>query len=295
MLGALSVAGGLGIANEVAEGRLTLENPALLLVAVAGGAVALVFGLAYASVRSVLARRWLAPDRYRGPSPIILLILAFIAGSALVLPFVEDVQGLEEGRAVGLLASLVALTSLQVMLLVVTQLFVVWPRALAGAPAFDGGRFGRSISIGLGWGVGAWLLASVTGVLVQAAFKELGLPIDPQPAQRALAVLDPVIAVTATVVVAPLAEEVFFRGVVYNAWRREHGIVAATLGSSALFAVIHGTLVVVLPIFVLGLVLARVYERTRSLLATIVVHATVNGISVTLALLHRYEVINLPT
>jgi membrane protease YdiL (CAAX protease family) len=49
-----------------------------------------------------------------------------------------------------------------------------------------------------------------------------------------------------------------------------------------------------LPIFILGLALAWVYERTGNLLAPIAMHATVNGISVALALMVRFELIKLP-
>jgi membrane protease YdiL (CAAX protease family) len=98
----------------------------------------------------------------------------------------------------------------------------------------------------------------------------------------------------AVVILAPIAEEVFFRGVVFNAWLREGGRRWAYIGSAALFAVIHLSLVSLLPIFLLGLALAWVYERTGNLLAPIAMHATVNGISVALALLVRFDVVRLP-
>ena len=44
----------------------------------------------------------------------------------------------------------------------------------------------------------------------------------------------------------------------------------------------------------LGLALAWVYQRTGTLLAPITMHATVNGISVALALAVRFGVLNVP-
>jgi membrane protease YdiL (CAAX protease family) len=102
------------------------------------------------------------------------------------------------------------------------------------------------------------------------------------------------VVVLAVVVLAPIAEELFFRGIVFNAWLREGGRRWAYIGSAALFAAVHLSLVSALPIFLLGLALAWVYERTRNLLAPIAMHATVNGISVTIALLERFDVIRLP-
>ena len=49
-----------------------------------------------------------------------------------------------------------------------------------------------------------------------------------------------------------------------------------------------------MPIFLLGLALAWIYQRTGNLLAPIAMHATVNGISVALALLVRFDVVRLP-
>jgi membrane protease YdiL (CAAX protease family) len=100
--------------------------------------------------------------------------------------------------------------------------------------------------------------------------------------------------VVAVVILAPIAEEIFFRGVVFNAWLREGGRRWAYIGSAALFAAIHLSLLSLLPIFLLGLALAWVYERTGNLLAPIAMHATVNGISVALALLVRFELVKLP-
>ena len=75
--------------------------------------------------------------------------------------------------------------------------------------------------------------------------------------------LDPWLVIVAVVILAPIAEEIFFRGVVFNALLREGGRRWAFIGSSALFAIIHVSLVALLPIFLLGLALAWIYQRTR--------------------------------
>ena len=106
--------------------------------------------------------------------------------------------------------------------------------------------------------------------------------------------LDPWLVIVAVVILAPIAEEIFFRGVVFNALLREGGRRWAFIGSSALFAIIHVSLVALLPIFLLGLALAWIYQRSGNLLAPIAMHATVNGISVALALLVRFDLVRLP-
>lgn len=83
------------------------------------------------------------------------------------------------------------------------------------------------------------------------------------------------------VVIAPFVEELAFRGVLFIGLRQRFGFVAAAVVSAAAFAVVHG-LDVVLPIFVAGLVLAYVFQRTGSLLACYLCHATFNLIPLAL-------------
>jgi membrane protease YdiL (CAAX protease family) len=78
------------------------------------------------------------------------------------------------------------------------------------------------------------------------------------------------------VIAAPIFEEFIFRGLIYGGLRRSFGIWPATLASAAVFAIVHPPLAVV-PVFVLGVCTALVYERTRSLLAPMIVHAVYNA------------------
>lgn len=81
-------------------------------------------------------------------------------------------------------------------------------------------------------------------------------------------------------VVVPVGEEVFFRGFVYGGLRVRWGVAAAALASAAFFAVVHLQLVHGLPVLVLGVLLALLYERTRSLVPAIVTHALNNVVAV---------------
>jgi membrane protease YdiL (CAAX protease family) len=84
--------------------------------------------------------------------------------------------------------------------------------------------------------------------------------------------------------VVPLIEETIFRGYVYAGLRRGLGVFGATIGAALLFALMHpaGGFV---PIALLGLVLAQLYERNRSLVPPMVCHALHNFLVLTLALL----------
>jgi membrane protease YdiL (CAAX protease family) len=85
---------------------------------------------------------------------------------------------------------------------------------------------------------------------------------------------------------APVAEELFFRGFLYAALRQRLGIAAAVTISSLVFAVGHiDALGVVAASFVIGIALALVYEYTRSLWVAIAIHAFNNSLATVLVYL----------
>ena len=83
-------------------------------------------------------------------------------------------------------------------------------------------------------------------------------------------------------VVAPLGEELLFRGVVFGSLRR-YNFVLAVLVSAVVFSLAHGLGAVTLAVFVLAVVNALIYERTRSIWPCVIAHATFNAVSLGLA------------
>ena len=81
--------------------------------------------------------------------------------------------------------------------------------------------------------------------------------------------------------VAPIAEETLFRGLLFAGLAQRMPFRAAAGISAFLFAISHGPAVLV-PIFVLGLGLAWLYARTRTIWAPVAAHAIVNTISLVL-------------
>lgn len=92
----------------------------------------------------------------------------------------------------------------------------------------------------------------------------------------------------AAVLVAPLCEEVVFRGYFYPVLKRFGGLAVAAFCSSLLFSCAHGSLVALLPLFIFGLVQVVAYEKTGSLWAPIAVHFCFNSATVALQLAIRY-------
>jgi CAAX protease family protein len=90
------------------------------------------------------------------------------------------------------------------------------------------------------------------------------------------------LAVSGVVVVllAPTAEEMFFRGFLYRGLRRRFGVWASALISGAFFGLVHfagvSFLLIIPSLVLVGVGLAWIYERRGSLIAPIAAHATFN-------------------
>lgn len=84
------------------------------------------------------------------------------------------------------------------------------------------------------------------------------------------------------VIIAPVVEETLFRGVIYGSSRTYFGKWTAAAISAALFSALHLQLYGFFPRFILGLVLAYLYERNRSLFPSMIFHALNNAIAMTL-------------
>ncbi len=89
------------------------------------------------------------------------------------------------------------------------------------------------------------------------------------PAERAW-------AVGLAVGLAPLTEELVFRGYVYGVFKKYGGRVAAMLTSAALFAAMHNNVPAIPALMTLAIGLTVIYELTGSLWAPIVMHMVFN-------------------
>lgn len=90
------------------------------------------------------------------------------------------------------------------------------------------------------------------------------------------------------VIIAPLAEELFFRGLLFQAvWAWSGRRYVALLISAGAFGLVHlPQPQAVLPLFVLGLILGIVRARYRSLTACVIAHAVFNSRTMLLLLLN---------
>lgn len=209
---------------------------------------------------------------------------AFLVGGAAVIPMLG--VG-EEGLGLVLGSMVASLVVLGLVLLWLRALHPTWTRVL-GFPRPAGPDVRAGIVFGIGlypvvvFVVGALLvtlLRLVTGQPVEAPEQ---LPSDLGPGGIAVAVLY-------AVVVAPVSEELFFRGVLFRSIRDRHGFWPGALASSVAFGLIHYVPAPALDVLLLmtvmvftGVGLAFIYERRGSLWAPMAAHATFNVIGLAL-------------
>ena len=86
-------------------------------------------------------------------------------------------------------------------------------------------------------------------------------------------------------VLAPFAEELFFRGFLFAGLVQRMQLGMAALVSGFLFGLAHADLYNILPLSVLGFGLAYVYYRTGTLWTNVIAHATINGTQLALIFL----------
>ena len=156
-------------------------------------------------------------------------------------------------------------------------------RAVGAAPSVGG--IVRELLLALPFLLLVFLVAGVAAFIIQTVSGE---PSEAPRAWRAAVASEGwrfVVLVVAACGLGPVAEEVFFRWFLFHGLRKWWGGLGAALGQAALFALFHpyGVRSLVL-IFVIGLLLQRIYLWRRTLMAPVFVHALFNLCAVAMTL-----------
>lgn len=135
-----------------------------------------------------------------------------------------------------------------------------------------------------------WLAISLVGALVALEVADwlgsLATQLLPNsPNTQCTAVRDEyggylLVAVPLVCLIAPLSEETIFRGFIYGWLRRHLPVLPAVVISSAVFSAAHVVLVLALPLFAVGVILALLYEYSDSLLPGAIVHGLFNLVGI---------------
>ncbi len=127
---------------------------------------------------------------------------------------------------------------------------------------------------------------ALLGWLWTQLLKGLGQPVDIQdPVKMFIDAIErgnPLeisLLVFSAVILAPLWEELIFRGLLYGYLKSRMSVFAALLVSSLIFSAYHFNLDALMPLLMVGIAAGYVYERTRSLYFAIFFHALFNALS----------------
>jgi hypothetical protein len=199
-----------------------------------------------------------------------VFVILNIVGAAVIMraPF-----GGDDGESVRLLVGTIA-----VELLFIAMIAAV-VRAVYGGPFLDEMRWRRPSwpSTGMLIVIGVEL---AVGAMVASAF----FPGGDTPIQQILDTPGEVIMFTVFgVLFAPLIEELLFRGFLFRVLDDAAGAVFAVPVTATMFGALHvlqlqGNMAAIVLILIVGLILSILRWRTGSLIPSVIVHTTYNGI-----------------
>jgi len=202
---------------------------------------------------------WRVIDNWIG---VILLALIDAALLAIVL----------QGSRTELVQS-AALVIIQLAYLLPVVLIFAWRRISWKYLGF--GKFDWNT---LGLGCGLLMVGYIVIIFHNIILMALGIDTQGEAILKFFDTLEsPVWFFLVGAVLAPIVEEIFFRGFLFQGFRQKYGWVNAMLLSSAIFAAAHLDLVSLIPTFLLGSMLAYVYHRSNSVWPGIILHFLVNA------------------
>jgi len=228
----------------------------------------------------VTAKPWGAVELWSG-------IAAFFAGNAFLQVLILALPIPAASLWHAILAGNILINTLLLLLL---GIYLRW-RGVSWQTAFGGDTpppFHPILAGVIGYFAIIPPLAIITQ-LVQLICRVLDIPATPQPIAELLATSGSVtivgLIVALAVLVAPVFEEILFRGLAYPVLKKRWGLWRALVFVSLIFAVIHLHAPSAAALLVLGIALGLAYETTGSILTPITMHSLFNTANV-FVLLH---------
>jgi hypothetical protein len=135
----------------------------------------------------------------------------------------------------------------------------------------------------IGMGCGLMLISFFFNLIYAAILGMFGQQIQPDIGPMFDETELPLLLLLGGAIVAPFVEEVFFRGFVFAGLRAHWGWPKAALTSAGLFALAHVVPTSILPIFILGMIFAFLYQMSASIWPAIFMHMLTNGVALSAA------------
>ena len=133
----------------------------------------------------------------------------------------------------------------------------------------------KNMGIYLMMGIGCQLFIAGALTLIRPLFETLFNYYD--DTISSLFVADTIIVAMYVIVLAPIVEELMLRGILFNRLRYGISFMAANVIQAAVFGIYHWDIIQGIYAFGIGLLLGYIYEKSRTLIAPIIVHIIING------------------
>ncbi|MGZ5213794.1 MAG: CPBP family intramembrane glutamic endopeptidase [Actinomycetota bacterium] len=224
-----------------------------------------------------------------------IYLLAFLAGGFASLPVLAVLGDTSLNGAIGrteILATIVADgVIVGVLVFWLARWHREWRAAMVLPPARE--RIWRDLLYGA---IAGLILVPAVGIIsggIEAIFRQaVGHQVTtPEQVAPGLSPLASGLLVVLAVAIAPISEELFFRGVLFRTVRDRHGFWAAALASAIPFGLVHyvpspaiDALVLQLTMVFTGIGLAWIYERRGSIVASMAAHVAFNVVGLVVIL-----------
>ncbi len=228
----------------------------------------------------------LSPKPWRAEATLRFFLGVFVCMSLgiLLLEGVNPMVGGPESEGGRLLQFLVNFGSIHGASLVLIHFFLKehgmsWTHAFG----FKSGKPFRCLFLGLCAGLISFPMVIGLGQFSALCMTLIG--VEPQ-SQQTVEVLKSTLSVTHQIVfgimiifVAPLAEEIIFRGILYPLMKKNGHRYTALWGSSLLFGLIHSNVMTFVPLTLFSVFLTLLYEKTDNLTTPMVTHGVFNALN----------------
>lgn len=131
----------------------------------------------------------------------------------------------------------------------------------------------------------AWAVGGLSNSYLEGVFGELEVQEPVKMFQESKSIVHLSFSILMACIAAPVVEEFLFRGYMYGTVRRLTNPVFAAVIIGGLFAVVHGNLPALLPLWVFSILLCLAYEFTRCLWVPVGMHVFFNAANIVLMLM----------
>lgn len=217
----------------------------------------------------------------------VYLVAFLLAGLATVPVFA--VLGERSDLALLMASVLAALVIVAVLVAWLQAYHRDW-RVVMGFP--ERGVWPSEIRAGAVFGIGLYAVAVflVGGILLLVLNALSGQPVQaPEQVPQGLSAAGLALTVVYAIVIAPIGEELFFRGILFRSLRDRHGFGVGAAGSAVAFGLIHyipgptiDAALLMLVMMFTGAALAYLYERRGTIVAPMAAHMMFNMIGLAL-------------